>query len=635
MNNISYNPKFGYLRNCSKLRDLWIFETGIKQTHMILKDASEVKKLEIRGLSVNCFIEQFLLFSNRYSFNNLESIYLAEIGNNCSLNINNWIEISATVTSQLSMLPKLQKLHIKDFPVYDMCAPSMLPVVFKSLTYLALISTNTTEVCFAKYHAMPKLQELKIKGSPFINIEFTELITSPSPNLSVEVDSVRSLKFSRNEYLALASGANKGQIIIDRLQLLMDCSCDNEATLWLMRAMAEDLVVAEDLVCSDDGKPLGNQTCDRLDCNRPACKLSTCVCCRLGTHESVAAVCRNANLTTLPDEILGLRNLTQLIVANNRISSFPEKLPETLLRLDLSDNKIQHLDDGETKVLFDVSARKLRLAGNPIVCNMESCYNQPLLDALQLPNNQVEDNAECIGEARILSSLPEFCELKFSTKREITLILAVVLIIILAAIALLALYYRQSLKMYLFAHGWCLWWLREEEMDEDRCYDVFLSFCHADIQLVLDQLLPELDRDFSVCVHLRDWVPGEMIPVQILQSVEQSRRTVVVVSNNYAKSLWGLLEFRTAYASGLSEGRCRVVMVVLDDVLESRDLNGELKQYIRLHTYVRWGDPWFWSKLRYALPHNPRQNAQMQEPVVPESIPQLLVLDVEPSLTEN
>ncbi|KAI5636349.1 TIR domain-containing protein [Phthorimaea operculella] len=482
---------------------------------------------------------------------------------------------------------------------------------------------------------MPQLQELIIKASPFINIEFSELITSPTPKLSVDVDRVRTFKFSRNEYLALASGAKKGQIRIDGIILSMDCSCDNEATLWLMRAMAEDLVVAEDLLCNDDNKPLGNQTCDRLDCYRPACKLNTCVCCRVGTHEAVAAVCRNANLTTLPDEILRLRNLTQLIVANNRISSLPEKLPDTLLQLDLSDNEIQHLDKNETKVLFDVSTRKVRLAGNPILCNMESCYNQPLLGALQFPKNQVEDNVECIGEAKTLGSLPEFCELKFSTKREIILSFAVILIGILAAMALLTLYYRHSLKMYLFARGWCLWWLREDEMDEDRCYDVFLSFCHADEQVAVEQLLPELDRDYNVCIHTRDWVPGEMIPVQILRSVEQSRRTVIVVSSNYAKSLWGLLEFRTAYASGLSEGRSRVVMVVLDDVLESQDLNGELKQYIQLHTYVRWGDPWFWSKLRYALPHNPRQASRIQEPIVSEPSPQMLMLDVQPSQTEN
>ena len=38
-----------------------------------------------------------------------------------------------------------------------------------------------------------------------------------------------------------------------------------------------------------------------------------------------------------------------------------------------------------------------------------------------------------------------------------------------------------------------------------------------------------------------------MIPDQIIQSVEQSRRTLIVLSKAYVDSMWTQLEFRAAH----------------------------------------------------------------------------------------
>jgi protein toll len=53
---------------------------------------------------------------------------------------------------------------------------------------------------------------------------------------------------------------------------------------------------------------------------------------------------------------------------------------------------------------------------------------------------------------------------------------------------------------------------------------------------------------------------------------------------------------------GLLENRQRVI-IILHGVLPPTDsLDTDLQKYLKSNTAIRSDDPWFWQKLRYALP---------------------------------
>jgi len=123
---------------------------------------------------------------------------------------------------------------------------------------------------------------------------------------------------------------------------------------------------------------------------------------------------------------------------------------------------------------------------------------------------------------------------------------------------------------------------------------------------VLNELVNRLEEKdgFKLCVHIRDWIPGAFITEQIVRSVDQSRRTVIVLSKHFVESIWSRLEFKTAHSQAINDKTNRVILILMEDELTDEDIKDEdLRLYMKLNTYLKWNDPWFWHKLKYALPH--------------------------------
>nr|XP_012226637.1 PREDICTED: protein toll-like [Linepithema humile] len=180
-------------------------------------------------------------------------------------------------------------------------------------------------------------------------------------------------------------------------------------------------------------------------------------------------------------------------------------------------------------------------------------------------------------------SFYDFCPL------DTTAIIIISVLIILTGfiICILGLYYKyqEHIKIWLFAHEWCSRFVTEKQLDEEKLYDAFVSYSYNDHSFVINELVPKLENDptpYKLYLHYRDCSIDKCISDIIARFVQNSRRTIVILSPNFLGSVWGKMEFRVAHCQALSEGRAKVILIFYDDIELINDLDAELKAIISI-----------------------------------------------------
>uniref|UniRef100_A0A182QPS8 TIR domain-containing protein n=1 Tax=Anopheles farauti TaxID=69004 RepID=A0A182QPS8_9DIPT len=320
------------------------------------------------------------------------------------------------------------------------------------------------------------------------------------------------------------------------------------------------------------------------------------------------------NISALPEAgssaTGGWNEVRELFASNNTITTLETaQLPDALRLLDLRRNRLTEFGVPVTEALAaKKSLTTMRLAHNDWTCQCEASHFLTFVHANQ---RRIEDfgRLQCAdGRQLDQTTLSDLC-LDSSHAIILACVIMSIVACLFAVLSFVYFAYKLEFKVWLFKHGLCLWLVAEEELDRDKVYDAFISYSHKDEAFITEHLVPTLEREpmnFKLCWHVRDFMPGEMITSQIASSVEQSRRTIIVLSTNFLESLWGQLEFRTAHLQSMAERRNRLIIIIYGDIGNIDELDPELRAYLHTNTYVRWGDPWFWDKVRFAMPHPPK-----------------------------
>ncbi|KAH8332594.1 hypothetical protein KR074_006702 [Drosophila pseudoananassae] len=320
----------------------------------------------------------------------------------------------------------------------------------------------------------------------------------------------------------------------------------------------------------------------------------------------------NNTLLSLPsgDSNPGYSQVTSLYIAGNNLTDIEaNQLPSRLEHLDLRRNQLQLLNSTVLDFFNSTMPQgSMKLSENPWKCD---CDAKPLLIFAQDNYYRIKDRMEMmctnaeLPTRMVELSTDDICP----SDRSVYIALAMMIAsagILVGFTASLYYKYQMEIKIFLYGRGWLLWWVSEEDIDKDKLFDAFLSYSHKDRSFIEQFLVPMLEggaQKFKLCLHERDWLVGGFIPENIVRSVADSRRTILVLSRNFIESEWARMEFRAAHRAALNEGRARIIIIIYSDIGDVENLDEELKAYLKMNTYLKWGDPLFWDRLRYALPH--------------------------------
>ena len=364
-----------------------------------------------------------------------------------------------------------------------------------------------------------------------------------------------------------------------------------------------------------------------------------CLCFVRAIDGTVVVDCKGRNLVTMPPKVP--RGQIELHLQSNNIREIPPyPYLVNVTALYLTHNKIEVLNASTVQrfqriqILFidsnkltalprnieNVSFTTLALQHNFFICDCTAKWMKSWLRRQKMKIENI-DKVLCNSEhtqGKAIYTLPDeefVCKedtqdssttqsiIKEKTFKIIAFTLGGFLVVILVTF-ILAYKYRGEVKVFIYTHFNWHPFDRIDDSNPSKIYDAFVSYSGDDCSWVLNTLQERLenhDPPYKLCIHDRDFLAGASIQDNILNSVNQSKRMLMVLSQNFIKSEWCLLEFRAAHQKVL-EDRMNYLIIILFDDVDMAELDDEMKLYMRTNTYLSVTNKWFWEKLYYALP---------------------------------
>ncbi|CAC5420259.1 unnamed protein product [Mytilus coruscus] len=161
---------------------------------------------------------------------------------------------------------------------------------------------------------------------------------------------------------------------------------------------------------------------------------------------------------------------------------------------------------------------------------------------------------------------------------------------------------------------------QKAEDDDSKLWDAFISFKSQDVdhQFVSSKLYMKLETQlgYKLCIHHKDFLPGKAIANNIVDSIANSRRTILIISREYLQGGYTTFELEMAHAEMIAtKSKHKIIPILLDKYDNLQGLMDDtLKHIIQSVTYITWPGETsqrdvktFWKRLELSMPKRSRK----------------------------
>ncbi|XP_052804610.1 toll-like receptor 4 [Mya arenaria] len=324
-------------------------------------------------------------------------------------------------------------------------------------------------------------------------------------------------------------------------------------------------------------------------------------------------------LRYLPSDIFkGLTSLEILKLNNNEMKTFlvNVKMLTSLKILLLNNNNLRYILELQMKQIDKIIQSRsllINLANNKFKCNCTDIEfvrwiqqrNVSLVDVETYICTNTDDITKNLTGKSLVHDLEKECA-------SYTLIIVVASILVSAFLSILTggiIYrYRWDLRYLYYSAKFRVKGYRPVDDVEDRFrYDVFVSYSDQERHFVVVDLVHELEesRSLKLCIHERDFFLGGVVTENIVYAINNSRKTLVLLSSGFMESHWCIYELNMARMEAIKTGRDVMCIVKMEEIIND-NLSLEVIDVIRNHTYIQLPEErehmdMFWDRLHTAI----------------------------------
>ncbi|KAK3100149.1 hypothetical protein FSP39_015378 [Pinctada imbricata] len=356
----------------------------------------------------------------------------------------------------------------------------------------------------------------------------------------------------------------------------------------------------------------------------------------------------NVKFTFISNNLLrSLRSLRHLILSQNNIITWDGKAvfgnSTTLRVIDLSNNSITIVNDTSFPQPMRNRLKVLNLEGNPFSCScndMKWFYKWMSSEAaVKLLNlDRTSERYKCSSPYSLQEKQINQLDYRDVCPIDPTLLKVIIscAAMIGSVLLVVGLLYkcRWNIRYQLFK-------LNQERKrrykrdgyvsiprDNDYLYDCFPVYADEDIRFVQNRLMKVLEEKYNrtLCIRDRDFGIGKVFVDNITESIEDSRKVLLLLSNNFARSRWCRFQLQIALHRMTEEGRNELVIVVLQEI-SYKYLSNSLRTVMVTTPYITWSDEssaerMFWEKILQEIPSSGmrRTDSVVEEVEINDSI---------------